>query len=76
MKKENPLKAIRTKCLECSCGSMLEVRECAIADCALYPYRFGKNPFRVHRSMSEEQRHALGERLLNARKGHAESMGM
>jgi hypothetical protein len=42
-----PLKAIRKKCLECTCGSPKEVKECHITDCPLHPYRFGKNPKRV-----------------------------
>ncbi|MFA6599827.1 MAG: hypothetical protein WC352_02450 [Candidatus Omnitrophota bacterium] len=41
-----PLKAIRKKCLECSCFSPKEVRLCPITDCALYEYRFGHNPAR------------------------------
>ena len=46
MKKASPLKAIRMKCLDCSCGQPGEVRECLITDCALHPYRFGHNPGR------------------------------
>ena len=45
-KPPSPVKAIRAKCLECSGGSPKEVRECLISDCALYPFRFGKNPAR------------------------------
>ena len=39
-----PLKAIRTKCLDCSGGSPQEVRECSFTDCALHEYRFGHRP--------------------------------
>ena len=39
-----PLKAIRGKCLECSSGSLGEVRNCTIKKCPLFPYRFGKKP--------------------------------
>ena len=46
LKRLTPVKAIRTKCLECSGGSPKEVRECVIPDCALYPYRLGTNPAR------------------------------
>jgi len=28
-------KAIRLKCLDCSCGQLTEIRECPIKDCAL-----------------------------------------
>ena len=44
-KRLTPIKAIRAKCLECSCGNNAEVRECVIPDCPLYPYRMGKNPY-------------------------------
>ncbi len=43
MARLTPLKAIRQKCLECSCGSSHEVNLCPITDCALYEFRFGKN---------------------------------
>ena len=43
-KKSTPLRAIRAKCLDCSCGSVNEVKLCPITDCSLYPYRLGKNP--------------------------------
>lgn len=39
-----PLKAIRKKCLDCSCFQPKEVRKCPISNCPLYPYRFGHNP--------------------------------
>jgi len=38
-----PVKAIRQKCLDCSCWSFNEVTKCAFTTCALYPFRFGKN---------------------------------
>ena len=41
-----PISAIRQKCLECSNWQWTEVRDCHINDCALYPYRFGKDPSR------------------------------
>ncbi len=41
------LKAIRKKCLDCCCNSPQEVELCHIESCALYPYRFGKNPKRA-----------------------------
>ncbi len=39
-----PIKAIKAKCMDCSCGSFIEVRECTITDCPLYPYRMGHRP--------------------------------
>ena len=41
-----PLKAIRLKCLECSAGSIKEVRLCPVRNCELYQYRMGHNPKR------------------------------
>lgn len=41
MAKLTPLKAIRVKCLDCSCGSAHEVRECPIEKCPLSIYRMG-----------------------------------
>ncbi len=39
------LKAIRSHCLECCCGSDMEVKICTVGlKCALYPYRTGKDP--------------------------------
>ncbi|HSH66073.1 MAG TPA: hypothetical protein VLB84_09800 [Bacteroidia bacterium] len=46
IKRLSPVKAIKIKCLDCSCGSKKEVRECIIQDCPLYPFRLGKNPNR------------------------------
>lgn len=45
--KTTPLRAIRAKCMECSCGNTAEVRNCVIPRCPLYPYRFGHNPARA-----------------------------
>lgn len=44
MAKLTPMKAIRKKCLECSCGQIKEVRLCPIKTCALYGYRMGRRP--------------------------------
>ena len=38
----SPLKAIRSKCLDCCCGSIREVALCPSTTCSLWPYRFGK----------------------------------
>lgn len=39
-----PLRAIRAKCVDCCCGSVVEVRRCTITTCALWPYRMGHRP--------------------------------
>jgi len=46
MKQTTPLKAIRANCLDCSGGSMREVRYCQHTDCIFHEYRMGKNPKR------------------------------
>lgn len=63
----NPVKAIRAYCLSCVCGSSTEVDRCPIEECALYPFRFGRNPFRTKRELTEEQKTAMVERLRKAR---------
>ena len=52
----NPVKAIREFCLECSNNSSQEVKECPRTVCPLYAFRFGKNPYRQRREMTEEQK--------------------
>lgn len=52
----NPVKAIRAKCLDCCCGSSNEVELCTCTGCALYPFRRGKNPYRVKPELSEEEK--------------------
>jgi len=34
-------KAIRERCLNCSAWDVAEVRNCALVDCALFPFRMG-----------------------------------
>lgn len=67
-----PLSAVRKKCLECSNFSSSEIKECPITDCALYPFRFGKNPGRQKRVLSEEQKEKLRIRLAQVRKHASE----
>ena len=64
----NPVKAIRAFCLECSNGQTSEVKACPVDKCPLYPFRFGKNPYRQRREMSEEEKRVLADRLREARK--------
>lgn len=66
-KATSPLKAIRLFCLDCCGGSSNEVKFCTAPNCALYPFRFVKNPFRAKREMTEEQRAAAAERLKKTR---------
>ena len=58
----SPMKAIRAKCLDCMCDQVNEIRLCPIEDCALYPFRLGKNP-NIKREYTEEQRRAMTAHL-------------
>ena len=53
---QNPLKALRARCLDCCCGDASEVRRCAATDCPSWPFRMGKNPFRKKTVLSNEER--------------------
>lgn len=44
MAKLTPIKAIRAKCLDCSCGQFKEVRLCPVKNCPLWEYRNGHRP--------------------------------
>lgn len=57
------LKVIRAKCLECCNGQANEVKECVIKTCPLYNYRLGKNPDRVRKEMTDEQKEACALRM-------------
>lgn len=63
----NPVKVMRVKCLDCCAGSAKEVELCPIQKCPMWAWRFGKNPYRTKREMSEEQKAAAKERLATAR---------
>ena len=65
---QNPLKAIREKCLDCCCGNAAEVRKCVAVDCALWPFRMGTNPFRKKRELSHQQKQERTERLRKAKR--------
>lgn len=73
-KPTNPVKAIRAFCIECCGNSASEVKLCPSVNCALYPFRFGKNPYRttVKRELTEEQREELRERLRKMREKQKE----
>ena len=62
--KLTPMKAIRRKCIDCSCGSSNEVKLCPVKNCPLYDYRFGKDPHRKKVEYTEEQRKAMATRIV------------
>jgi len=57
MSATTPLKAIRAKCRDCSCGSFKAVRFCSATACPLWPYRLGLRP--------ETARKRYGDRLMD-----------
>lgn len=63
-KRISPLKAIRLKCLDCSCGSSNEVKLCPVEKCPLYPFREGHNPFIQKQEWSAERREAQKARMM------------
>ena len=71
MKEITPMKAIRQKCLDCSCGSSEEVKNCFAKKCPLYQFRFGykldENGNRRKRDLTDEQRQKMAERLKKVR---------
>lgn len=50
----SPLRDIHEHCIECMGGNVREVKNCTSPKCKLYPYRFGKNPFRKGKPSSGE----------------------
>lgn len=64
---KNPVKAIRLKCRDCTNNQISEIDNCTVKTCPLHPWRFGKNPYRQKRKMSEEDREKAKLRLANVR---------
>jgi hypothetical protein len=59
---KSPLRTIRLHCISCN-GTANEVGLCPVVKCLLYPYRFGKDPRRVKRELTDEQRKSIRERF-------------
>ena len=49
-----PVQAIQKKCIDCSGGSLAEVRNCELTDCPLHIFRMGKNPNRRSRKKTDD----------------------
>lgn len=67
-----PLKAIRRFCLECMGGSAKEVALCTDTYCELWPYRFGTDPRREKKELSDKEKSALLARLKSKPKAIGE----
>ena len=57
-----PMKAIRSKCLDCCCDSAKEIALCPMSYCPCWPYRFGTRT-RARKIVAEERsKKGLSER--------------
>jgi hypothetical protein len=66
-KRKIPVKAMREKCIECMGGKDSEdyrrrIKECASAECPIFAFRFGKDPYR-HPNLSNDQRKRMAGRM-------------
>ena len=61
--KSKLLKTIRQKCLDCVCFQPKEVELCPSEHCALWPFRFAKDPFKTPRVPSVAQKESLAKAL-------------
>jgi len=50
-----PIKAIRAKCMDCTCHQLKEIRECHLTECPLWPYRMGTRPSDADRNLYERE---------------------
>ena len=68
-KYKNPVKAIGEMCKECMGGTGQDckklISECSSPDCALFEFRFGKNPYH-RRNLTSEQRKSLADQAMNS----------
>lgn len=67
-----PLKAIKAKCMDCTCQQYNEVKLCTAENCPLFPFRLGKNPYHK-RNLTDEQRQAAAERFRKFRENKKEN---
>lgn len=54
-KPTNRKKAIRMKCMDCSCGQYAEVRNCTVTSCPLWEFRMGNDPYHTRKRKEEEE---------------------
>ena len=74
-KQKNPVKAIREMCIECMGGHETGqnyyklIERCGSPECALYEFRFGKNPYHKQ-NLTDEQRKERSDRFKLATSPH------
>ena len=66
-KEKKPVKAIRENCIDCmggreSEGHLKRITECASTNCALFDFRFGRNPYHTQ-NLTDVQRKERAERF-------------
>ena len=66
-KLKSPVKEIREFCIECMGGRenegyMKQISECGSPHCAVFEFRFGKNPYHTQ-NLTAEQRKERADRL-------------
>ena len=66
----NPVKVVRLHCIECSGGRYSEVTKCTVERCKLYPFRFGKNPYRKKQKTNPNRKGVFLKKI------HADSAGI
>jgi hypothetical protein len=54
-KKRPSVKVMRQFCLDCMGSNKADVKECAIDDCLIHPYRFCKNPALARKGKSPDE---------------------
>ncbi len=69
MTKNDLLKLIRAKCLDCCCDQPKEVALCPIERCPLYRVRLGKDP--DTRKLTDAETEARKNTIAKARKNNA-----
>ena len=69
----NPVKVIRLKCRDCTNNQLSEIDNCTSTKCPLHPFRFGKNPYRSARKLTDEQKAEAASRLARAREAKTAS---
>ncbi len=65
------LRALRLRCIDCCAGSAIEVRRCTAVECPAWPFRMGTSPWREKRVLTDEERAAFSQRLMERRQKQA-----
>lgn len=63
----NPVKVLRLKCRDCTNNQIAEIDNCTIRQCPVWPWRFGKNPYRIKKVMSEGEKERVRVRFAKLR---------